>query len=358
MGGDNWVFDAGGGYGATRHVCVAFPDSSGNVYWRAGDDTNDVCVWTGADPAEWKDFWHHFVFVKDENADKMTIYYDAKRVAEKTGVSVGTLADVQDRALKIGTAAWENFDYEGAMDDFRVFDKALNASEAAALFRGGDVELAWAPDPSDGQKDVPRDAILTWKPGDYAAGHDVYFGTDWNDVNDAVTTSSVYKGSYGPNEYNPSGLELDTAYYWRIDEVNGPNTWKGNVWRFTAADFLIVDDMESYNAVPASGNEIYDTWDDGFNNWTGSQVQLEYGSTVIHGGRQSMKLGYNNAIGFYKYSEIDANTTGPRPGNLAIGADWTGRGVKALTLFFYGTPGNDVTEQMYMAVEDGSENIH
>ncbi|MHC4646847.1 MAG: LamG domain-containing protein, partial [Planctomycetota bacterium] len=38
--------------------------------------------------------------------------------------------------------------------------------------------------------------------------------------------------------------------------------------------------------------------------------------------------------------------------------DWTGRGVKALTLFFYGTPGNDVTEQMYMAVEDGSENIH
>ncbi len=358
LGEDNWVFDAGGGEGAARHLCAAFPDSSGNAYWRAGDDTNDVCVWSGADPAEWQGFWRHFVFVKDENAGKMKIYYDGKPVAEKTGVSVGTLAGVRDRALKVGTEAWDNFDYEGAMDDFRMFDKALNASEVAALFRGGDVGLAWAPDPSNGQKDVGRDAILTWKPGDYAAEHDVYLGTNWDDVNDAVTVSAAYRGTYGPNEYNPGALELETTYYWRIDEVNGPNTWKGDVWRFTAANFLIVDDMESYIATTGSGNEIFDTWDDGFVNGTGSQVQLEYASAIIHGGKQAMKLGYNNAIGLYKYSEVDANTAGSRPGNLAIGPNWTQLGVKALTLFFYGAAGNDVTEQMYVALEDGSENIH
>jgi hypothetical protein len=35
------------------------------------------------------------------------------------------------------------------------------------------------------------------------------------------------------NSFDPCGLELATTYYWRIDEVNGPNTVKGDVWSFT-----------------------------------------------------------------------------------------------------------------------------
>jgi hypothetical protein len=69
-----------------------------------------------------------------------------------------------------------------------------------------------------------------------------------------------------------------------------------------------------------------------------------------------MKLVYQNNGPPY-YSEIDANTTGPRPGNLDIGIDWTDAGVRALTLFFFGQAGNDTTEQMYVALQDGLGHI-
>ncbi|MBL7106269.1 MAG: hypothetical protein ISS77_01510, partial [Phycisphaerae bacterium] len=42
---------------------------------------------------------------------------------------------------------------------------------------------AWNPDPADGY--TLQAASLSWQPGAYAASHDVYFGTDFNDVNDA-----------------------------------------------------------------------------------------------------------------------------------------------------------------------------
>jgi len=61
----------------------------------------------------------------------------------------------------------------------------------------------------------------------------VYFGTDFNDVNDATSDSNEYIGNQEPNGYNPNGLDLETTYYWRIDEVGASNTYKGNVWSFT-----------------------------------------------------------------------------------------------------------------------------
>jgi hypothetical protein len=67
----------------------------------------------------------------------------------------------------------------------------------------------------------------------------VYFGTDYNDVNDADTNSPEYKGDFDVNTYDPCGLEIMTTYYWRIDEVNEPNLWKGDVWGFRTAGPVI-----------------------------------------------------------------------------------------------------------------------
>jgi hypothetical protein len=72
-----------------------------------------------------------------------------------------------------------------------------------------ETECAWPPRPSDGQRDVAPDAVLSWGPGDHAAYHDVYIGTDWNDVNDANSSLPVgvgtYKGrqSLGNEVYDP-----------------------------------------------------------------------------------------------------------------------------------------------------------
>jgi hypothetical protein len=96
------------------------------------------------------------------------------------------------------------------------------------------------PDPADGAVDVPREAVLNWTPGEYANTHDVYFGTVFDDVNDADRDNPL--GALAGRDqiaatYLPERLDLGQTYYWRIDEVNAPpnsTIFKGNVWSFTA----------------------------------------------------------------------------------------------------------------------------
>jgi len=99
------------------------------------------------------------------------------------------------------------------------------------------------PSPAANALDVPRDGILSWKPGEFAGTHDVYFGTSFDDVNNAGRTSPllVSKGQ-GANTYDPAGLlEFGKTYYWRIDEVNAPPTdstlFKGDTWSFTTETY-------------------------------------------------------------------------------------------------------------------------
>jgi hypothetical protein len=100
------------------------------------------------------------------------------------------------------------------------------------------------PIPEDGVVDVPRDVVLSWEPGPFADTHNVYFGTGFDDVNNADTTNTldvlVSEGQTATT-YDPEGLlEFGQTYYWRIDEVNAPpdsTVFKGDVWSFTAEPF-------------------------------------------------------------------------------------------------------------------------
>ena len=61
------------------------------------------------------------------------------------------------------------------------------------------------PNPEDGAIDVPREIILDWTPGKSAETHELYFGTDFNDVNsaDVNDTTGIYRGS----------MDLDVTSY-------------------------------------------------------------------------------------------------------------------------------------------------
>jgi len=104
------------------------------------------------------------------------------------------------------------------------------------------LKMAWNPIPFDYQKKVSLNPTLTWSPGDYVQQvneHRIYFGTSFADVNAATAGNplGVYKGVSDVNNYIPPGsLDINTTYYWRIDEVNDANVnspWKGKVWQFT-----------------------------------------------------------------------------------------------------------------------------
>ncbi|MHC4752651.1 MAG: hypothetical protein ACYTFW_22615, partial [Planctomycetota bacterium] len=93
---------------------------------------------------------------------------------------------------------------------------------------------AYSPSPPNDLTSVALDTDLGWEPGCEADTHDVFLGTNYSDVVSATTGNhpNVEYQNVSVPSYTPSSLETNTTYYWRVDEVNGPNTWTGDVWEF------------------------------------------------------------------------------------------------------------------------------
>jgi len=109
----------------------------------------------------------------------------------------------------------------------------------AVRYMLGGAEMASRPSPADGATDVPRDVVLSWKPGVYAPtvnGHKVFLSENFDDVNDGIGGVTQ-----DPNFY-PVGatlyLDIGQTYYWRVDEATSVTAWnQGDVWQFTVEPF-------------------------------------------------------------------------------------------------------------------------
>lgn len=148
-----------------------------------------------------------------------------------------------------------------------------------------DLSKAWNPQPTGIWPQTS--AVLTWSSGDGAVSHDIYFGTDLDDVNDAARlggdlngdgsvntldlfllcqywlddpngsepyaginednivdwtdfaqmsqnwkagANETFRGNRTSNTFNVSSLTPNTMYYWRVDEVSGKKKVKGDIW--------------------------------------------------------------------------------------------------------------------------------
>jgi hypothetical protein len=193
----------------------------------------------------------------------------------------------------------------------------------------------WArkPDPAAGATGVAVDVTLGWRAGREAAGHNVYLSDDLQ----AVTDGTAPVVAVNENSFGPLDLDLGTTWYWRVDEVNEtalPALWRGEIWSFSSTRYLVVDDFESYNDEEGQGTRIYETWTDG---WTDPQKggsQVGYTNPpfaeqkIIHGGKQSMPLLYDNTGSSYSEAERTWKTA----------QNWAGHGADTLTLYFRGIP--------------------
>jgi len=193
------------------------------------------------------------------------------------------------------------------------------------------------PQPEDGATDVAVDSSLSWRAGREAVSHEVYFGTDPDALALATTT--------GAATYTPAPLNLATAYYWRINEVNEADAvtvWEGDVWSFTTEEYIVVDDFESYTDDIDAGEAIFDTWLDGWVNNTGSTVghlNAPFAEqAIVKSGKQSMPLFYNNT----GVSVAEAE--------YALSQDWTIHGIRSLSIRFYGDADN--TGQLYAKINN------
>ncbi len=190
---------------------------------------------------------------------------------------------------------------------------------------------AFGPQPAHREVDAPQTPDLTWNAGEKATQHSVYFGDDEAAVAAADAASGLYKGTQAGTSFSPGNLEWNKTYYWRIDETDGTETWRGNVWSFTTANFIPVDDFESYNDEENQDTRIYETWMDGLTNSTTATVgnwDPPFAERkIVHGGKQSMPLDYNN-INQPFYAEGERG--------FAPVMNWTVNGVTDLSLWYRG----------------------
>ena len=292
--------------------------------------------------------WHHVAVVI--RSGNMQLYLDGVMATSgSTSVVPSDLGQTSSNWLGRSQYAADGY-FNGSLDDFRIYDYALSAEEIETTMRG-DPMLAWNAKPADGTTpDVQTALPLSWSAGENASQHDVYFGTDADAVDNADTsTPEIYRGRQDLTSYTPpEGVEWGGGpYYWRIDEYNTDGTINtGRVWSFTVADFILVDDFESYDA---GENQVWYSWHDGLGygapgtdpyyagNGTGAAVGDEttrsyMEETIVHSGGRSLPFYYdNNKQGYSKYSETELTLTMSQ-------RNWTQQDVAELSLWFRGYP--------------------
>jgi len=339
-----------------------FPPATGDyTFWISTDDNGQLWLSTDEDPANTQliaseDSWTDSRVWEDGNEKSSPITLEEGKVyyieaLMKEGGGGDNIAVAWQGP--IGTQQVLTADYVGVTPFLPV--------------------KAYSPSPGNGATDVTDAPTLTWLAGERAAQHDVFFGTDRDAVANAdTTTAGIYRGrqaltatSYVPTEVP---LAWDTTYFWRIDELNTADPeapWQGNVWSFTTADFIIVEDFEQYDDFC---NRIFYMWADGWGYSedpdcgvtasTGNGTDSTVGNlnapfaeqTIVHDGIQSMPFEYNNTGtgGKARYSEASRE--------FATGQNWTRNEVKALTLWFHGETGN-APETLYVALEDSAGQV-
>jgi concanavalin A-like lectin/glucanase superfamily protein len=183
--------------------------------------------------------WYHAAFMK--STDEISLYINGELVdsmadnstfdpGDSFGLAVGVLDDERgaDRL------------FLGAMDDVRVHNRALSQAEVQAIMRGAGYDTAVDPIPAHEANDVPLEVVLEWGANDAAVAHDVYFGSVFDDVNDADRADPrgvLASQGQTATTFDLGLLEFGQTYYWRIDEVNAPPNsviFKGDIWSFTA----------------------------------------------------------------------------------------------------------------------------
>jgi len=226
--------------------------------------------------------------------------------------------NIHDDTLRSGVSGiygmWESPQPAGFHNSF---DDVLSTSEGPAAVNPG---------PADGAVDVPIDASLSWIEAEFATGRELWIGK-------AGAMEKVDPAPTGTT-YTPTNLEIGQTYDWRIDQIGPSGTVTGHTWTFTTADYITVEDFESYT----NDVEIRSAWVDNID-----EPGVEY-VLLASGENNSMRFEFQNQ--FEPYVTETTRT-------FAIPRDWTAKSVDELSLSFVGEHEN--TEHlMYLTLEDAA----
>jgi len=238
----------------------------------------------------------------------------------------------------------------------------VNDTEPNSPWKGGvwsfsiPPKTAYFPDPADGAESVNPDGSLSWTGGFGSKLHTVYFGDNFDEVDNA--TGGLPQGA---TDYTPGTLKMARTYYWRVDEFDAVNTHKGDVWSFTTEGAVAALNPAN-GAVDVTQTPVL-TWAPGL----GASHEVYFGADAA-----SLELKGSGNLGSESYDpgQLEWNTTYywrvDEANNANADSPWTGPLWSFTTANFLiiddmeayndineGEPGSN---RIYLAWADGFDN--
>ncbi|UCE46773.1 MAG: LamG domain-containing protein, partial [Phycisphaerales bacterium] len=129
------------------------------------------------------DEWHHIAvtiaFDTSGSSDPMKFYIDGdlSKGYEVDNVNINANASAADDFIV--TLGARGGYYDGLIDDVRVYDHVLSEVEILAAMAAEPWPFAFGPSPADGALLEATWVNLSWRAGEMAVSHDVYFGDNF-----------------------------------------------------------------------------------------------------------------------------------------------------------------------------------
>jgi hypothetical protein len=156
-------------------------------------------------------------------------------------------------------------------------------------------KTAYFPDPADGAVSVALNAELSWTGGYGSKLHTVYFGETFEEVGNATGGSAQ-----GSTEFTPGPLKMAKTYYWRVDEFDIVDTYKGDVWSFTTEGAVTA--LDPVNGAEDVTQTPVLTWAPGL----GATYDIYFGTDAS---ALEKKASGNLGSESYKPGQLEWNTT-------------------------------------------------
>jgi hypothetical protein len=175
-------------------------------------------------------------------------------------------------------------------------------------------KTAYFPNPADSAEAVSLDAQLSWTGGFGSKLHTVYFGDNFDEVENATGGQTQ-----GTTTFTPGTLKMAKTYYWRVDEFDIVETHKGNVWSFITEGGVAAIDPAN-GAVDVTQTPVL-TWAPGL----GASHEIYFGTDAA-----SLELKSSGNLGSESYEpgQLEWNTTYywlvDEANNANTDSPWTG----------------------------------
>lgn len=202
--------------------------------------------------------WHAVAAVLKDGTDgqedgKFEMWMDGELIGVGPGAALWSRSDDNAIGTVLGqtifhdTIANAGHWFEGTVDELWILNDPVSEADLET-FVGSVWPFAYGPSPASGTQFNATSGELSWVAGGYAVSHDVYLGTNIDDV--IAGTGDTFIGNQVETTLSVADLSPDMTYYWRIDAINDDNPdspWIGDIWSFTIPPAI------AYNPSPADG---------------------------------------------------------------------------------------------------------